>query len=185
MSLTAITRPILDPLRRVVSDAEEIGQLLHTQTANVLASFLIQRLADQSTLPLLQLDDSVFDSVLYQHSVHFNWSRLANAVRTVNSLFLNVGIPERIENYDLTGLRIEERLVTVSKALRRSQMLVVCTAAESMLQLGREVFTYYIQIETSVASLQRNEHNADVLATIAKIVYSIAADLCVHAAVVA
>ena len=48
-----VARMVLDPLRGIARDSEEVRQLLHTQTANVLACLLIQRLTNQSALLLL------------------------------------------------------------------------------------------------------------------------------------
>ena len=103
LSLPAPALLVLNPISCGARDAEEVRELLYAETGDVLVFLFVEGLFDQGALLVLQLDDAVFDRARDEHAVDFDWSDLANAVRTVNRLLLDVRIPEGIENDHTVG----------------------------------------------------------------------------------
>ena len=81
--------------------AEEIGKLANTETSQALAGILIESSVDEIALLLLQSQNTIFNSVRNDDAMHVDLVLLPDAVSTVNSLLLDEGVPERIENDDL------------------------------------------------------------------------------------
>lgn len=95
--------PILNPLRRIPRNAEQISQLLHTETSDVLPCLFVESFSDDGALVLLDGENSVLHGAWNQHAMHLDLSRLADAVSAVDCLLLDVWIPEGIEDDDLGG----------------------------------------------------------------------------------
>ena len=73
----------------IPSDAEQVRQFTYTEASDVLTSRLIESFANQSSLLLLQLDDSVLHRSCDKDAVDFYRSVLADTMCPIDGLLFD------------------------------------------------------------------------------------------------
>jgi len=72
---------------------EQVDQFLSAKPTKTLTGLLIKGGFNELPLPVLQVDDAIFNRLLDKNSMYLNWFLLANSVSAIYSLHLDERIP--------------------------------------------------------------------------------------------
>ena len=81
-----------------LATVEKVLELIDVKAADLATFSLVHRRLDHVSLFLLEGNDTILHSSLSEDAVDLHLSLLSNAVGSVDSLHLDVGVPKRVKD---------------------------------------------------------------------------------------